>query len=100
MSANPASARPPVRKATLVVSLVCALPIVGLGVRAAMGELSANPIEDVTHVTGEFALRWLIVTLAITPIRRITGWAAIAPQRRTFGLAAFAYAKYPFCTVA
>ena len=91
MSQNPTGARPPVRKATLVVSLVCALPMIAVSVRGVMGELSANPIEDVTHVTGEFALRWLIVTLAITPIRRITGWAAIAPWRRTFGLAAFAY---------
>ena len=83
---------------TLIVSLVCAAPLVLLMASAATGGLSPNPIEDVTHVTGEWALRWLLVTLAITPLRRWTGWAVLAPQRRTFGLATFAYASLHMLT--
>ncbi|MGH0030073.1 MAG: protein-methionine-sulfoxide reductase heme-binding subunit MsrQ [Myxococcota bacterium] len=67
------------------------LPLLGLGVTAATGGLSANPIEDVTHVTGEFTLRWLLVCLAVTPLRRAFGWSWAAPLRRTFGLLAFFY---------
>lgn len=92
------SSRRPVRRATLLVSFACAVPIIVLGVRAFTGRLSPNPIEDVTHVTGEFALRFLLVTFAITPLRRLTGWAALAPQRRTFGLAAFSYATLHMLT--
>jgi sulfoxide reductase heme-binding subunit YedZ len=80
------------KRNTFIVSLVCAAPLVVLVARAATGRLSPNPIEDVTHVTGEWALRWLLATLAITPLRRFTGWSALAPQRRTLGLASFAYA--------
>jgi len=67
-------------------------PLLVLVVRAATGRLSANPIEDVTHVTGEWTLRLLILTLAITPLRRWLGWGWLAPLRRTLGLAAFGWA--------
>jgi sulfoxide reductase heme-binding subunit YedZ len=46
----------------------------------------------VLHVTGTSAFRFLLLCLAITPLRRFTGLAALAPWRRTFGLVAFAYA--------
>ncbi len=80
------------RRDTLIVTAIGLLPLVGVGVGAVLGKLSANPIEDITHVTGEWALRLLVVTLAITPLRRVTGWSRLAPQRRTLGLLAFAYA--------
>lgn len=80
------------RVATLGVSVVCAVPFAWLLASAATGRLSPNPIEDVTHATGEWALRLLLATLAVTPLRRWTGWSALAPQRRTVGLAAFVYA--------
>jgi sulfoxide reductase heme-binding subunit YedZ len=67
-------------------------PLLVLGVRAATGRLSANPIEDVTHATGEWTLRLLILTLAVTPLRRWLGWKWLAPLRRTLGLAAFGWA--------
>lgn len=80
------------RRDTLVVTALGLGPLVALGVGAGMGRLSPNPIEDVTHVTGEWALRLLVLALAITPLRRLTGRARLAPQRRTLGLLAFAYA--------
>lgn len=55
-------------------------------------ELGANPIEALTHATGLWALRLLLLSLAVTPLRRLAGLAWIAPLRRTLGLAAFAWA--------
>src|SRR2546423_5653807 len=51
--------------------------------------LSANPIKDVTEVTGIWTLRFLMITLAITPLRRITGWNSFIRLRRMFGLFTF-----------
>lgn len=76
-----------------VARVACALPALGIGVEAARGALGANPIETLTHATGEWALRFLLASLAVTPFRRALGWSAIAPWRRTFGLASFAYAS-------
>jgi len=71
---------------------VAALPALALGFRFVVDGLGANPIEDVTHTTGEWALRLILVSLAITPARRFFGWRGIAPLRRTLGLAGFTYA--------
>jgi sulfoxide reductase heme-binding subunit YedZ len=68
------------------------VPLAALVVGALRGELGANPVETVTHVTGEWTLRLLLLTLAVTPLRRILGRAGLAPYRRTLGLLAFTYA--------
>lgn len=75
-----------------VVIGVGLLPFIALAVGGLLGRLGANPVEQITHVTGEWALRWLLVSLAITPLRRWFGWGALAPYRRSFGLLAFSYA--------
>jgi sulfoxide reductase heme-binding subunit YedZ len=59
--------------------------------RAATGRLSANPIEDITLTTGLWTLRFVLITLAVTPIRRLTGWHAVIRLRRMLGLFAFFY---------
>ncbi len=74
------------------VLLAGSLPAVGLAIGAALGRLGANPVETVTHVTGEWTLRFLLLTLAVSPLRRWTGWHRIISQRRTLGLFAFFYA--------
>ena len=56
------------------------------------GNLGVNPVETLTHQTGQWALRLLLASLAITPIRRITGWNRIIVFRRMLGLFAFFYA--------
>lgn len=56
------------------------------------GRTSANPAEDIILTTGIWALRFLLLTLAITPIRRLTGWNRIIGYRRMLGLFAFFYA--------
>lgn len=85
----------PLRRSTriqIAAVSVGLLPLVGLGVAALRDDLGANPIETLTHVTGEWTLRWLLVCLAVTPLRRLAGWSWAAPLRRTFGLLAFGYA--------
>jgi methionine sulfoxide reductase heme-binding subunit len=84
-----------VRPAAWIAGLV---PLAILVYRAATGGLTANPIEDVTHRTGFAALTLLMATLAVTPVRHLTGWNALAPARRTFGLLAFGYAALHFVT--
>ena len=53
--------------------------------------LGANPIEAITRRTGDWALRILLLTLTISPLRRITGWNTLTSYRRMLGLFAFFY---------
>jgi len=69
------------------------LPLAGSIVAAAAGWLGANPVEELTHQTGEAALRLLLLSLCVTPARRIFGWHGLARHRRTLGLFAFFYAS-------
>jgi methionine sulfoxide reductase heme-binding subunit len=78
--------------------LVCLAPLALLGVDAWHDRLGANPIETITHVTGDWTLRFLLITLAVTPLRRLTGWNALARLRRMLGLFAFFYACLHFAT--
>lgn len=66
--------------------------------RAFTGGLSANPIDDITDVSGTWTLRFLLLGLAITPLRRLTGWNVLIRYRRMIGLFAFAYVCLHFCT--
>ena len=84
-----------VKPAVFVVAL---LPFLWLVFRGFTGRLSANPIEDITLTTGIWTLRFLLTTLAITPIRRITGWQRIIQYRRMLGLFAFFYATLHLLT--
>lgn len=60
--------------------------------------LGANPIEQITHRTGDWTIRLLLGTLAVTPLRRLTGWNEIIRYRRTLGLLAFTYVCLHFLT--
>jgi len=53
--------------------------------------LGPNPISEITHTTGDWTIRFLLITLAITPLRKLTGWNAIIRYRRMLGLFAFFY---------
>lgn len=75
-----------------IAILVAALPALVLAAQFAIYGLGANPIEEITHTTGEWALRLVLLSLAVTPARRFLGWQGIMPLRRTLGLAGFAYA--------
>ena len=86
------------RALRVVIVAACLAPAVWLAWRAAFGDLGANPIETIERALGDWALRLLLATLAVTPLRRIAGWQAIATQRRTLGLFAFAYVAAHFLT--
>lgn len=70
---------------------VMAGPLAGLAVIAATGALGANPIEYINRYLGDWALRALLVALAATPVKILTGWTWPVRLRRMLGLWAFAY---------
>jgi sulfoxide reductase heme-binding subunit YedZ len=71
---------------------VCAVPAIALLVGAMVGSLGANPAEKLIRETGEWALRWLWLTLAITPLRELASLPALVRFRRTLGVTTFVYA--------
>ncbi len=86
------------RAARVLVFTACLVPLLWLVFRAATGRLTANPVEDITLTTGIWAFRFLIATLAVTPVRRFTGWNRIIGFRRMLGLFAFFYASLHLLT--
>jgi methionine sulfoxide reductase heme-binding subunit len=86
------------RFSKLVVFLVCLVPLGLLGGKAYAGALGANPIEVITHATGDWVLRFLLITLAITPLRMLSGQHWLIRFRRMFGLYAFFYGALHFIT--
>ncbi|EME70894.1 putative sulfite oxidase subunit YedZ [Paramagnetospirillum caucaseum] len=74
----------------------CLIPLGLLVFRAATGGLGANPIEATNRFLGDWALRFLLIALAVTPLRQLTGWNAPARWRRMLGLFAFAYVVLHF----
>src|SRR6266852_4881043 len=79
-----------------VLFLLGLVPLALLGWRAYQGNLTANPIEFITHYTGDWALRFLLITLAITPLRTLLHRPQLTRFRRMFGLFAFFYAVCHF----
>ncbi len=76
----------------LALFVLCLLPALGYGWAFASDRLGANPIEAITRASGEWTLRLLLLTLAVTPLRRFTGWHWLLRLRRMLGLFVFAYA--------
>src|SRR3954468_19428538 len=71
-------------------------PAAWLVFAAYTGTLSANWLSDLTNETGVWTLRFVCITLAITPLRRLTGWNALIRFRRMAGLFAFFYGSLHF----
>lgn len=84
------------RAAKPVVFVLCSAPFAALFWRALRSDLGPNPEQTVIWTTGLWALRLLLLTLAITPLRKLTGWAELARYRRMLGLFAFFYAALHF----
>lgn len=72
--------------------IVCLIPAIWLTIAVFTNQLGANPIEAVTRETGLWALRFLWLTLLITPLRWLTGWNNLLRYRRLLGLYVFFYA--------
>ena len=85
------------RRAAKVVILILALVPVALLVRGMLtGTLGVNPAETIQLQTGRWALKFLFLSLAVTPVRRVTGWNVVIQFRRMLGLFAFFYATLHF----
>ena len=79
-----------------LVFLVALGPVAWLVWAGLTGNLSANPLSDITNETGVWTLRFLCITLAVTPVRRVTGWHWLIRFRRMLGLFAFFYGTLHF----
>jgi methionine sulfoxide reductase heme-binding subunit len=77
---------------------LCLIPLARLGWLASHHGLGANPIEYITRSTGFWTLTFLLITLTVTPLRRLSGWNWLLRLRRMFGLYAFFYVCLHFTT--
>jgi sulfoxide reductase heme-binding subunit YedZ len=96
LAAHPAHPITPVQWLRWVVKptlfIVCLIPLTRLIWNGVHENLGANPVETIRLFTGDWTLRILLITLAVTPLRRLTGWNAVIRVRRMLGLFAFFYA--------
>jgi sulfoxide reductase heme-binding subunit YedZ len=81
------------RAAKPLLFLLCAAPLAWLTYAAATNQLGANPAEALIRRLGDWTLRGLWLTLTITPLRELTGLAALARFRRMLGVFSFVYAS-------
>ena len=92
-----------IRALKVVLFALCLLPLTLLALELfGVGGLSlgANPIEELIHRLGKWGLRLLLITLAVTPLRKLTGWNGLLRFRRMLGLFAFFYVLLHFMTSA
>ena len=75
-----------------LVFVAALVPFAHLVWRGFTGGLTADPLVEVTNETGIWTLRFVVITLAITPLRRVSGWNPVIRFRRMLGLFAFFYA--------
>ena len=78
--------------------VACSVPFCLLLYNGFTNNLTANPIKEITHFTGEWTLNLLLATLAVTPLRKITGNNSLIRYRRMLGLFTFFYACLHFST--
>ena len=60
------------------------------------GHLGADPLKEITHETGDWTLRFIVITIAVSPLRKLSGWNALIRFRRMAGLFAFSYGTTHF----
>jgi sulfoxide reductase heme-binding subunit YedZ len=82
----------------IFVFLLCLSPLGYLGWRAYQSDLTANPVEFIQHFTGDWTLRLLLITLSITPLRKLLSLPDLIRFRRMLGLFAFTYVWLHFLT--
>ena len=80
--------------------LACALPLIGLFWAGQHDQLGSNPVERLISETGEWSLRLLLATLAVTPLRKMLGLPALARWRRMLGVWSLVYALLHFAAYA
>ena len=80
-----------------VVHVLCLVPLAWIVYRTFTNDLGANPVEAIIRYLGDWALRFLLIALAVTPVRILTGWNIVGRLRRILGLYAFAYVVLHLC---
>jgi sulfoxide reductase heme-binding subunit YedZ len=80
------------------VFIACLIPFGRLLFQAYTGNLGVNPVETITRSTGIWTLTFLLITLSVTPLRKMTGWHNLIKLRRMLGLFAFFYVSLHFAT--
>ena len=86
------------RWSKVLVFLLCLAPLFRLAWRVWNQDVTANPTEFIQHFTGDWALRLIVATLAVTPLRKLLGVPDLIRFRRMIGLFAFFYACLHFLT--
>jgi methionine sulfoxide reductase heme-binding subunit len=81
-----------------LVFLLCTMPTATIALRFYQGNVTANPVEYLQHATGNWTLRFLLITLAITPLRKLLHLPDLIRFRRMLGLFAFFYVCLHFLT--
>ena len=81
-----------------VLFIAACMPFLRLVIFTFTDQLGANPVEFITRNTGDWTLYFLCITLAVTPLRRLTGWNWLVRLRRMLGLFAFFYVSLHFLT--
>ena len=84
------------RLAKPLVFALCLLPLMWLLYLVAQDQLGANPQEALIRATGDWALRFLVIVLAVTPLRELSGLSVLARYRRMLGLFMYFYALLHF----
>ena len=84
------------RAAKVLIFIAALVPVALLLNGLRTGNLGANPAETIQLTTGRWAFKFLLLTLAVTPVRRLTGWNVVIQYRRMLGLFAFFYATLHF----
>lgn len=79
-----------------ILFVLAVLPLLYLTVRLANGSVEGDQVKFLQHVTGDTVLACLLLTLSVTPLRRLTGWSELIRVRRLVGLTAFWYALVHF----
>lgn len=82
----------------ILLWILCVTPICWLAKRGLNQDLTANPIEYITHFTGNWTLRLIVATLAVSPLRRLLNAPGLIRYRRPLGLFAFFYGSLHFLT--
>jgi sulfoxide reductase heme-binding subunit YedZ len=82
--------------AKLILFLLCLMPLGLLAFDVFLGDPGPDPVARIVHETGAWTLRFLLITLAVTPLRRFAGWNVLIRFRRMLGLYAFFYATLHF----
>lgn len=82
----------------VVTFLAALIPLALLAVGVVNDSLGANPIETITRQTGTWTFNFLLITLTVTPLRKIAGWPWLIRLRRMLGLFTFFYACLHFTT--